>query len=279
MTQQLSTGHRSRAYALMLAFVLLSLTAIVTATGSSASASIARPQLKAVAASGAHNTAMLRDPRRNVVASPAFLDFCAVHGPNSKPCLTKALNAINRARAAEGVRPMILPVNFARMTIPRQTFVVTNLERVDRGLRPIKGLTARLNSNARHAAARNTDPTLIGALLGLLGVREYGSIWAGDFGPLSSDFDWMYNDGWDPQGSINLDCDSPSDRGCWGHRHVILDTYSSMPTLMSGVGTTDEIGSSLAQIFVGSYKKAFKFAYTWKQALSYGAGGHRVTAA
>jgi hypothetical protein len=279
MTQHPAADRRSRTNALILALVLLALTAFFTASGSSPSAAIARPQVKAVTAHATHHTAArLRDPRRNVEASPSYIDFCAVHGPNSKDCLTRALNAINHARAAEGVRRMILPVNFARMSIPRQTFVVTNLERVDRGLRPIKGLTARLNANARHAAVGNTDPTLIGSVMALLGVREYGSIWAGDFGPLASDFDWMYNDGWDPKGSINLDCDAPSDRGCWGHRHVILDTYSAMPTLMGGVGTTDEVGSSLAQIFVGSYKRTCDFVYTWKKALAHGAAGHKVTA-
>lgn len=279
MTQQLSTGNRSRASALIVACVLLSLAAFVTATGSSASASFVRPQVKAVAASAVnHSTAKLRDPRRNVVASPSYIDFCAVHGPNSKTCMDRALSAINNARAAEGVRPMVLPVNFSHMSIPRQTFVVTNLERVDRGLRPIKGLTSRLNANARHAAVKNTDPTLIGSVMALLGVHEYGSVWAGDFGPLASDFDWMYNDGYSAEGSINLDCNTPSSAGCWGHRHVILDTYSGMPTLMGGVGTTDSVGSSLAQIFVGSAKSSFSYVYTWKQALAYGAAGHKVTA-
>ncbi|HVT64567.1 MAG TPA: hypothetical protein VHD81_05395 [Mycobacteriales bacterium] len=281
MTQQLSSHGGSHVRALKLTGVLLILAALVTVLGTPESAkAVARPQTKAVAVSAVHHSAAkLRDPRRNVVASPNYIDFCAVHGPNSKPCMSRALDAINNARAAEGVRPMVLPVNFTHMSIPRQTFVITNLERVDRGLRPIAGLTKRLNSNARHAAINNTDPTLISAVMGLLGVREYGSIWAGDFGPLASDFDWMYNDGYSPDGSINLDCKTPTSPGCWGHRHVILDTYSSMPTLMAGVGTTDAVGSSLAQIFVGSTKSAFSFVYTWKQALTYGAGGHKVTAA
>jgi hypothetical protein len=281
MTQRLSTYRGSHARALTLTGTLLILAALLTVLGTpSSSASVFRPQTKAVGAIAIHHsTAKLRDPRRNVQASPNYIDFCAVHGPNSNTCLSRALNAINNARAAEGVRPMVLPVNFAHMSIPRQTFVVTNLERVDRGLRPIRGLTKRLNANARHAAVRNADPTLIGAVMALLGVREYGSIWAGDFGPLASDFDWMYNDGYSAGGSINLDCHAPSSAGCWGHRHVILDTYSGMPTLMSGVGTTDQAGSSLAQIFVGSAKRAFSFVYTWKQALAHGAAGHRVTAA
>jgi hypothetical protein len=277
MTQQPSLSPRSRANALILASLVLALTAFITVSDTSPAAAFAGPQVKAAAVH--HSTAKLRDPRRNVSAAPSYIDFCAVHGPNSKSCIKRALTAINNARAAEGVRPMVLPKNFVHMTIPRQTFVVSNLERVDRGLRPVAGLTSKLNANARHAAVGRTDPTLIGALLNLLGVREYGSIWAGDFGPLASDFDWMYNDGYSAAGSVNLDCRTPSSRGCWGHRHVILGTYSGMRTLISGVGTTDRAGSSLAQIIVGSVRKSFHLAYTWKQALAHGAAGHRITAA
>ena len=274
MTQHLSTDPRERSSSLLLACLLPSLAAFAT-IGASKSAASPRPQVKALAVGAMHHgTAKLRDPRRNVVASPAYIDLCAVHGPNSKVCLTRSLEAINQARAAERVRPMVLPVNYAHMSIARQTFVVSNLERVDRGLRPIVGLTAKLNANARHAAAGRTDPTLISAVLALLGVREYGSIWAGDFGPLASDFDWMYNDGYSPEGSVNLDCRTPGSAGCWGHRHVILDTYSGLRTLISGV-RHDRRGRLLARPDLRRAVAAasVSYVYTWKQALASGRGG------
>jgi hypothetical protein len=225
-----------------------------------------------------HNAAKLRDPRRNVSAVPDYTAQCANNGPNSKQCIGQSLQAINNARAAEGVRPMVLPRNYARMSIVRQTFVVTNLERVDRGLRPIKGLTARMNNTAHNAAAAERDPTLLGAVMALLGIREYASIWAGDFGPLASDYDWMYNDGYSASGSINLDCQSPGSSGCWGHRHCILEKFSGLPTLIAGVGTTDAAGSSIAEIFVGSTHRSFNYVYTWARALAHGADGHPVAA-
>jgi hypothetical protein len=280
MTQHPATHRRTRAHALTLALVLLAVTAFVSATTSSpATATTPRPQVKPLFIGAVHHsTAKLRDPRRNVSPSPSYVDYCAVHGPNHKLCLHKALKAINNARAAEGVRPMVLPRNFRKLSMARQTFVVTNLERVDRGLRPIKGLTKRLNSTAHHAAVVRADPTLLGSVMALLGIRQYGSIWAGDFGPLASDFDWMYNDGYSPAGSVNLDCRTPTSRGCWGHRHVILDTYQGMRSLIGGVGAADPLGASIAQIFVGSLKRSFKFVYTWKQALAKGAAGHKITA-
>ncbi|HVT22146.1 MAG TPA: hypothetical protein VHE57_12250 [Mycobacteriales bacterium] len=280
MTQDLPAPWRDRALALTPAVVLLVLAALLSTLAAPSAAAASAPQVKAHAATAKHaGTAKLRDPRRNVDASPYYLDACAVHGPNAKSCLQRALSAINNARAAEGVRPMVLPKNYKKLSIARQTFVVTNLERVDRGLRPIKGLTKKLNASAHHAAKVRADPTLIGAVMALLGVRQYGSIWAGDYGPLASDFDWMYNDGYSPEGSVNLDCRTPSSRGCWGHRHVILDAYSGLRTLAGGVGAVGSLGGSIAQIFVGSVKRSFDYVYTWKQARAHGAGGHKVTAA
>ncbi|HVV76376.1 MAG TPA: hypothetical protein VHC43_10100 [Mycobacteriales bacterium] len=279
MTQQPSTSRGRRGLAANLICVLLSVAALMTAMGTAKATAVTGPVTKARAIGASHTTAKLRDPRRNVAPSPDYLDNCAANGSNNRTCLRQALAAINAARADEGIRPMVLPINYAHMSIVRQTFVVTNLERIARGLRPIKGLTSRLNANARHAANSQEDPSLVGSVMSLLGVRSYGSVWAGDFGPLSSDYDWMYNDGYSAAGSVNLDCRTPSSSGCWGHRHVILGQYSGLRTLIAGVGSSDAAGSSLAEIVVGSVHSSFHYVYTWKQALSYGAAGHKVTAA
>jgi hypothetical protein len=253
--------------------------AVVTATPATAGASQSHTiRAVAVKASNHGKPAKLRDPQTNVVAAPDYLNFCAFDGPKSSSCLKRALKAINNAHAAEGIRKMILPNNFNQLTISQQTFVITNLERVTRGLRPVVGMTASLNRNAHRAAATKTDPTLIGALLRLLGVREYASIWAGDFGPLASDFDWMYNDGYDPNGSVNLDCRRPRASGCWGHRHAILNPFRGLPHLIAGVGSTNR-GGSIAEVLVGALSRVPALTFTWKQALAHGANGHKVTAA
>jgi hypothetical protein len=282
MTQRLQTLRTNPRQLLTIALVLLSLTGFLAASSTWNSVAAApRPTTTALGMGAAvhHTSAALRDPRRNVSASPEYLDFCATNGSNNATCVNRALQAINNARAAEGIGPMILPANFLHLSIPRQTFVVTNLERVDRGLRPFKGMTAKLNSNAHHAASVNADPSLLSTVMSLLGIRTYGSIWAGDFGPLASDYDWMYNDGYSNNGSVNLDCRTPSSSGCWGHRHVILGTYSSMRSLAAGAGTSKPAGFSIAEIFVGSTHATFNYVYTWKQALANGAAGHKITAA
>jgi hypothetical protein len=257
--------------------LVASLAAVVTSTPAVARASA--PQLVRAAAHGVSKPDKLRDPSANLSAAPDYLDFCAVNGPRNATCVKRALKAINNAHAAEGIRKMILPSDYAQLTTAEQTFVITDLERVARGLRPFVGLTARLNQNAHHAAVVRDDPTLLGAILSLLGVREYGSIWAGDFGPLASDFDWMYNDGYSSDGSVNLDCTRPGQSGCWGHRHVILGLYSGLPHLLAGGGTAKPAGASIAEVLCGTVGHVPALTYSWKDALAFGANGHKVTAA
>lgn len=277
MTQRHSMVRGNRVIATTVAFALLVLSALLTSM--SAAKATSKPHVRALFSRTLHHTsAKLRDPRRNVAPAPDYLNQCATAGPNDSTCMRLALQAIDNARATEGVGPMILPKNYRKLSIARQTFVVTNLERVDRGLRPIKGLTGKLNANAKHAAAVREDPTLINAVMSLLGIRAYDSIWAGDFGPLASDYDWMYNDGYSSGGSINIDCATPRSTGCWGHRHAILDSFKGLRTILAGGGTSDRVGSSIAEILVGSTHRSFRYVYRWGRALAHGADGHKITA-
>jgi hypothetical protein len=107
------------------------------------------------------------------------------------------------------------------------------------------------------------------------GVSQYGSIWAGDFGPLASDYDWMYNDGYSQDGSgINVDCQSAHAKGCWGHRDNILATYSQ-PTLSAGAGTGRPAGASIAEVMTGGRDSAPTYTYTWREAKRNGANRRR----
>lgn len=270
MKQRISTRLGSVVLALTATASIAS--AIPTAAASASSAS---PAVQ-IASHTNSTPAKLRDPRANRVASPDFHTLCASDGPQNDACIAQALSAINKAHTAEGIRRMILPTDYKYLTIPEQTFVVTNLERVDRGMRPFLGLTAKLNSSARQAAVERDDPTLIGAILNLLGIREYASIWAGDFGPLASDYDWMYDDGYSTGGSINIDCKHPGDSGCWGHRHAILGLFTGLRTLLAGGGSAGRGGGSIAEVLVGSLLGAPALTYSWVDALAYGANGHKV---
>ena len=201
------------------------------------------------------------DPAQNVTPSPSYWSLCLNQGRNSQACTDQIVQAIDSARALEGVGPMTLPANFTSLTTEQQTFVVSNLERVDRGLPPVAGMVDSLNALASDAAAADADPMLSGWSVGPFQVNGWSSIWAGDLNALASDYDWMYNDGWSPQGSYNLDCQSAGASGCWGHRHAILRSGSH---LITGVGSeTQTHWMSIAQILVSGSGADPEFTYSW----------------
>jgi len=216
-------------------------------------------------------SATVRHPKHNIAANPDYRADCADYNSNSTGCLTKALAAINRARSLEHVRPMILPSDFDSLNYAEQTFVVSNLERVDRGLTPFKGITKKLNQTAKQAAQSQVDPAPAYSLVGQFTVLDYQSNWASNFGPLAADYGWMYDDGY---GSYNIDCTSASAPGCWAHRDIILTKYDKS-RLISGVGCDKQSGLiSIAQLFVAGSGQDPTFTYTWRQALRHGADGH-----
>ena len=125
------------------------------------SAGTLRP-LRAVPASESETG--IPDPRHNVTPVPDYTRVCSASGlDNSPACIAAVLAAVNHAHALEGVRPMVLPSGFARLSVPDQLFVAVNLERVDRGLPPFGGLTTALDRNAQVGADDANDPPDPGA--------------------------------------------------------------------------------------------------------------------
>lgn len=182
-------------------------------------------------------------PQVNRPASPATLDACG-NAPDGSACIADALSDINSARAAEGVAAMELPSNFAALSPPQQLLVLANLERIPRGLAPVGGLSANLDSIAAAAAAQDADP-----FPSQFNGDALTANWAGGTGStLLADFLWMYDDG---PGSGNQDCTKAGDSGCWGHRHDILYQFDT-PIAMGAaeVGGT-AYGPSIAELFVG----------------------------
>jgi 5-hydroxyisourate hydrolase-like protein (transthyretin family) len=203
------------------------------------------------------------DPALNIAPNPNYWTTCSSQGAASSACTDAVVQAINNARAAEGVGPMTLPNGFAQMTPAVQTFVVSNLERVDRGLAPAAGMVGTLNSASQTAANNDADPMLASWTIGSFSANRWGSIWAGDLNALAADYDWMYNDGWGPSGSYNLDCTSATASGCWGHRDNILSPYGGQE-LITGVASTDQSQwLSIAQIFVAGSGSYPAFTTSW----------------
>ena len=101
----------------------------------------------------------LADPAQSVSPVPDYPETCAPVGDDTtSTCLRVTLDAIDRARAAEGVQPMELPADFARLTVPEQLFVAIDRERVDRGLAPFTGLTDRTGLRCGEGGRRRPPP-------------------------------------------------------------------------------------------------------------------------
>lgn len=183
------------------------------------------------------------DPVANSSPSQATWEACGA-APTSADCISSALADIDTARAAEGVGSMQLPSDFASLTVQQQLLVVTDLERVARGLTPVRGLAADLDNAAQQAAAADQDP-----MLNNFNGDELASNWAGGISStLLADFVWMYDDG---PGSDNIDCQQAGDSGCWGHRHNILFQFDDPTAMGVGYDASTNDGPSLTELFIG----------------------------
>lgn len=203
------------------------------------------------------------DPATNVAPSPDYWPTCSSDGASSSACTAAVLAAINHARSLEGVGPMQLPPDFTSMTPAEQTFVVSDLERVDRGLQPAAGMVATLDNAAQTGANNDADPTLPSWTIGSFNANRWGSNWAGDLNALAADYDWMYADGWGTNGSFNMDCTGPGAAGCWGHRHNILSSYGGEELISGAASAAQAQWTSIAQIFVAGSGTYPAFVLSW----------------
>ncbi len=154
-------------------------------------------------------------------------------------CQGVVLHAIDRARAEEGIGPLELPAGYSSLTTAQQLFVLADIERMNRGLPGLSGLSSQLDTRAETAASNNADP------IGPAGF-SWGSNWAGgEASALLADYDWMYDDG---PGSPNLDCGHRSSSGCWDHRQNILGNYGTHPTMGAAKKMVDGV-TSMTEIF------------------------------
>lgn len=225
-------------------------------------------------------TAPGRHGRSDIAADPYFLEPCVLDGARSRSCISQTVAAINHARTHESMlkAKMVLPRNYASLSPAEQTFVVINLERVDRGLRPIAGMVPLLSHVATVSAVAQLDPTPATALLRLLGVHRFQVVWADAYGALAADYEWMYNDGFDGPLTTNVGCPFAHAPDCWGHRKAILTPFSGLPTLLAGTGAASAPygARSVAAILTGGYGGRPHFTYSWRTALAHGANGHRL---
>ena len=232
------------------------------------------PAFAAHAPAALHGIVPPRNPSANIAPYPNYDDCTAAglctEGPpcytstlasafGSAGCEQKELEAIDNARAKEGVGPMYLPRDFNSLSGAEQLLVVIDLERVGRGLPAFAGIVASLDKVAQNGvqvsgqpAGTFADPAFpAGFSVGPGSVLAYechptrvqhvscagsgnpgASIAAGsNISALDADYSWMYNDGY---GGPNFDCKTPKTAGCWGHRDNILGRYPTATKFISG---------------------------------------------
>jgi hypothetical protein len=204
-------------------------------------ATVAAMPLLASTAQAQVRTSALAKPSSNVPRTAAMNRACGQG--TAAECQSAVVLGIDQARATEGVGRLHLPSDYDALSVPAQLLVLTDLERVDRGLPGFTGLSATLDGLAEKGAVANTDPT------GPAG-RTWGSNWAGgEPSALLADYDFMYNDG---LGSPNLECSKATPKGCWGHRLNILSDYGLHPPMGAATTKVDGVTSLTELLASGS---------------------------
>jgi len=230
--------------------------------------------VSATPASGAGQPPLtIADPATITAPSQQFIATCDGMGSTqsaSQACDGVAIPEFNAARAKEGVKPLVLPEDFDTLSVPAQVLAITDLERSDRGLAPVIGLSSYLNGLAQQGADAHGHPPF--APLGQ-GRSQVAVNWAGTDSALLAAFMWMY---WDGPGSGNLSCQTATDDGCWGHRHTMMAGYSSPIVMGAGVAP----GSLTEEVIGGDTADAVDVTPTWADisgTLTYGVSPVNIT--
>jgi hypothetical protein len=187
---------------------------------------------------------------------------------NVAPSSADWLSSIDAARAREGVGTMDISQSaLAALPVPEQMFAVLNLERVDRGLPPIYGMSAQLNSYAQAGANAMTDPPIPSAVSSGAPITWGGTLWAGVPSALGADYYMMYDDGFGGPATTNIACGPATPSGCWIHRDIILNEFGNCPTgpPVLSMGAASSAAGSIAALLVSSCAPPSDVTLTWSQ--------------
>ncbi len=168
------------------------------------------------------------------------------------------LGSLDVCRSREGVGPFSLPTNWSSLSPTERGFVLINLERVNRGIAPIVGLSASLNALAARGAVAHDDPPFPSS-------GDGGGIWAGATSLLGADRMWMYDDG---RGGFDANDDCTSGNGCWGHRDIILGSDGG-GTLVAGGGFHGGGGDGSYAYLIMSHYSTANLRFSWAHELRY----------
>jgi hypothetical protein len=180
----------------------------------------------------------------------------------SAPHVSVTLSSLDACRADEGVGPLTLPANWNSLTPSQQQLVIIDIERVNRGLAPIVGLSASLSALAVGGAENDDDPAFPSG-----GFVGGGGIWAAAPSALQADYEWMYDDG-NNGFDDNIDCSSGGGSSCWLHRNIILWRGDGGPLVAGAAYIRQSRYGSYAFEVLSGYSTA-GLTFTWAHELHY----------
>lgn len=175
-------------------------------------------------------------------------------------CKAGALADYARARAKEGLRPLVLPSNFVALKPIEQLLVLTNLDRRARGRVAFPGLDATADRYAQGGANGGRDPSFPSW------IRQGGANWASTLNPFWTEYLWMYYDG---PGTGNMSCTGTRTAGCWQHRRNVLLAYTR--PLVFGAGINTLHGSAV--LYLGGDTRDRTLVWSWASEARYFPGG------
>lgn len=178
-------------------------------------------------------------------------------------CLSAAARDYNHARSLEHLGAFRLPSNYLSLNTGQQLLVLINMERVDRGLRPIAGISRALSTYATAGATALKDP----AFPSWSTPTQRGSILATGHDPLYDEYLFMYYDGYAAGMTWNADCFAPSAPKCWIHRHAQLRENTT--PLLTGIGWTTAGSGSMAALLLGQDSHDKADYWMWSKEVPY----------
>lgn len=203
-----------------------------------------------------------------VAADPGFNFAPRPTCTGTAACEVQAIRFLDQARAKLGQGPYDLPQGFDSLNPARQALVLTDLDRVMYGLRPIPGLSAELDQAAAAGARTGNDPMPANP-----NILTFASNWAGGYRNILFAYEaWMYDDG---PGGNNFDCTTSNRSGCWAHRHDILWQFDGTGPLAMGAAAGVGPGGALGfTVVLAQYAPGYRaaYTYTWDDAVAAGAG-------
>lgn len=192
----------------------------------------------------------------------------ACQAGTSEECENAVIYYLDKARTSMGLGPYLLPLDFPMLSPDRQTFVLTNLDRIAYGVEPIPGLNADLNIEAENGVRKAYD---VGTPANGYPWEGLASNWAGGYGyenALEAYYVWLYADA----------------EEAWGHRHNIFYwwTFGTPFAMGASAGVASESNywknqPSYAMVIAGSQQlgqPAPPYYYTWAEAVADGAGSY-----